>query len=611
MQQVIIISFTRAGSRLNQRIYQTLSKREYKCESFSTPSYANEETISSIPKDRTTWFAEHWGKTAYIFIGAAGIAIRYIMPFLKDKYTDSAVLVLDEKGQFVIPLIAGHVGGAVSLAKLLAKEIGAVPVITTATDVNETFAVDVFAKEYQLIITDRYLAKAISAAVLNGKQIGFYSEREVPDPLPKEVVQVNHIEELEQYSYGIAVLSGRQYHMWMKKIPKNTLCLQQKANIIVGIGCKKGVSMEDIDQQLSVLLETHHLTIWDVKLIASIDVKKEEPGIKMLAEAYDIPYQTYSAEELNQVKQVSSRSPFVQAIVGVDNVCERAAQWGACYGTLIQPKVCMKEVTFSLVKERREKSIILVFAGTTEGRELIEYLQRYEVTVIACVATEYGKYCLTQSIYGENGNTEIREGRLSEEEMVTLIQSEHVELVVDATHPFAEVVTHHIQNACHTTQVEYVRLLRSKEQEKKGQMIYVDTVKDAVHYLQHTKGNILISTGSKELGIYTQIPDYQERCYARVLSTKQSVEDSVRLGFQGTHLIAMQGPFSKHMNAATLEQTKARYFVTKDSGVTGGFGEKAEAASELGVQLVVIGRPKEEGNSMEEIQAMMKGRYKC
>ena len=132
-------------------------------------------------------------------------------------------------------------------------------------------------------------------------------------------------------------------------------------------------------------------------------------------------------------------------------------------------------------------------------------------------------------------------------------------------------------------------------------MVWVDSVKQATEYLNNTKGNIFISTGSKELGLYTELDDYKERCYVRVLSVWESVKKSMELGFDGKHLIAMQGPFSKELNVAMLRQTEADYFVTKESGKTGGFEEKYEAAMETGTVLVVVGRPEEEGFGVEEV----------
>ena len=121
-------------------------------------------------------------------------------------------------------------------------------------------------------------------------------------------------------------------------------------------------------------------------------------------------------------------------------------------------------------------------------------------------------------------------------------------------------------------------------------VIWAQSVEDAVEYLQNTEGKILITTGSKELIKYTKLTEYKERCFARVLSTEQAVMESVALGFEGKHLIAMQGPFSKEMNVATIHQTGAKYFVTKESGKAGGFGEKVQAAKETGAVLVAVGR---------------------
>lgn len=137
-------------------------------------------------------------------------------------------------------------------------------------------------------------------------------------------------------------------------------------------------------------------------------------------------------------------------------------------------------------------------------------------------------------------------------------------------------------------------------------VVCVNSVEEAVDYLEQTQGNILITTGSKELDKYTRLTNYKERCYARVLSVLPSVMQSIDLGFSGKHLIAMQGPFSREMNLALLHQTEAKYFVTKESGKNGGFAEKLEAAEQAGAVLLVIGRPIEEGLSVEEAEQEMR-----
>lgn len=262
---------------------------------------------------------------------------------------------------------------------------------------------------------------------------------------------------------------------------------------------------------------------------------------------------------------------------------------------------------------------ILVFAGTTEGRELIEWLAGRDpnvssgqsgtpyktpdthrgIQVIASTATEYGKVCL-----GSHDGVELLAGRRNVREMEKLLKEKQIDLVVDATHPFATVVTEHIRTACEAAGVPCLRCLREEsrcEISEADGVVWVDSVEQAVGYLKTTEGNILIATGSKELQKYTEIPDYRERCYVRVLSTVAAVSESAALGFEGKHLIAMQGPFSREMNEAMLRHTKARFFVTKESGKAGGFEEKLAAAHSLGASLVVVARPKEKGMSLREV----------
>ncbi len=242
---------------------------------------------------------------------------------------------------------------------------------------------------------------------------------------------------------------------------------------------------------------------------------------------------------------------------------------------------------------KRKVQRILIFAGTTEGRELIEYLNDYEVRVTACTATEYGKACIR-----EQENTEVIPGRLEREEIEALICEKRIEIVVDATHPFAVAVTENIRGACQEAKIPYLRCLREQTKEPdraQDGVVWVDSVAQAAEYLMGTKGNILIATGSKELYRYTELPDWKERCFARVLPSRDAVEECTRLGFEGRHLIAMQGPFTKEMNREMLNYAKAGYFVTKESGKAGGFGEKMQAAKESKAILVVVRRPREEG----------------
>ena len=268
-------------------------------------------------------------------------------------------------------------------------------------------------------------------------------------------------------------------------------------------------------------------------------------------------------------------------------------------------------------------SATLIFAGTTEGRLLAEYAAEIGMGCYVSTATEYGT-----EVLGEHPGIRVLSGRMDQEQIEGFLKEKDIRLVIDATHPFAIAATENIRAACTGTGVRYVRCLREESRnpgtyvsaegsgdrpgnqkrtgaDGSGEMIVVDSVRQAVDYLKTTQGNILIATGSKELRLYTEIDGYQDRCFARVLSTPEAVEESAKQGFQGRHLIAMQGPFSREMNLALLRYADAAYFVTKESGKAGGFEEKLEAARQAGAVPVVIGRPREAGESLERTKEIL------
>ncbi len=250
---------------------------------------------------------------------------------------------------------------------------------------------------------------------------------------------------------------------------------------------------------------------------------------------------------------------------------------------------------------------ILVFAGTTEGRLLIEaLLNMNKLFVCACVATEYGKEILEHE---PAENFEIKTGRLTGEEMESLI-AQGFDWVVDATHPYATVVTENIKEACEKTKARYIRLLREKTNFGPD-CVFVENTAAAADYLNTTTGNILLTTGSKELESYTSIYNYKERLYARVLPMEQVLAGCSALGLSGRHLICMQGPFSQELNKAMLEQLDCTYMVTKDTGTEGGAYEKYQAAKAAGATLVVVGRAKQEaGLSLTQVIETVTGELK-
>ena len=229
---------------------------------------------------------------------------------------------------------------------------------------------------------------------------------------------------------------------------------------------------------------------------------------------------------------------------------------------------------------------ICVFAGTTEGRRLVEFLSSKEAKVFACVATDYGEALLENT-----NNIETSAKRMDSDEMAEMFERERFDLVIDATHPYASIVTENIWLACTRTCTEYLRLERENA-ENYGEKSF-SSVDEAVSYLNGTEGNIFLTTGSKELSAFSKLESFSERCFARVLPMEDSLLLCREAGLAPSHIIAMQGPFSVEMNAATIKAVNASFVVTKQSGKAGGFDEKAQAARKAGAKLIVIGRPEE------------------
>lgn len=241
----------------------------------------------------------------------------------------------------------------------------------------------------------------------------------------------------------------------------------------------------------------------------------------------------------------------------------------------------------------------LIFAGTTEGRELTEFFLTKDVLLTVCIATEYGKILLP-----EHPSLTVVSKRLDTDAMYGLMEHGMFDGVFDCTHPYAVIVSENIKLAAHKAGLSYYRILRPKEElEDEKNVVYVGSMEEAADYLAGTKGNILTTTGSKELRKLLVLPDYKERVYARILSNPEMVRDSFELGFQGKHLICMQGPFSEELNTAMIHQFGISYVLTKNSGKIGGFIEKVNSARNTDTVLVVIGRPTEEtdGYLLEEI----------
>ncbi len=383
-----VISFTERGREVSLRIRRILEREGIRCRNFARERFCRgEEGLEVFAGELSAWSGDRFGDSeALIFVGACGIAVRAVAPWVRDKFRDPAVVAVDEGGRFVIPLLSGHVGGANRLARLLAGSLGAVPVITTATDVSGKFAVDVFAAENGCAISDRRLAKEISAAVLAGERIPLLSDFPLEGEFPREIYvckktaaggknlagsaaggesPAGPAAELEEQTGGLRIritLSDRERDGELRLIPRAA---------VLGMGCRRGVSEEELWRAAERALGEAGVDWRGLRALASVDLKKNEEGLIRLAARLQVPFLTFSAEELNRLPGEYSSSDFVKRTAGVDCVCERAAMAAACLGggrgRLAAGKRAFGPVTAAVAAA--EQTIWAQTIGTGEGRQ--------------------------------------------------------------------------------------------------------------------------------------------------------------------------------------------------------------------------------------------------
>ena len=242
---------------------------------------------------------------------------------------------------------------------------------------------------------------------------------------------------------------------------------------------------------------------------------------------------------------------------------------------------------------------ILIFAGTSEARKIIDYLAGSGVSTDAYTATDYGRDILRKY----PGIRTVSE-RLDRSQMLSVMNTGGYTHVIDATHPYAVQATHNICSAAKEAGIRYLRVIRGST--AAGGVKYVSDTDEAADFLNRQSGRILFATGSKDLAKYTKIDGFAERVFVRMLPSAQALTAAESLGFKASNIICMQGPFSLEMNAALLRDIKAQWLVTKDSGEPGGYENKINAAEQTGTGVLVIGRPlQEHGYSTDEVIEML------
>lgn len=303
-----IAAFTERGIALALRLAEALD-----AEVFAPKRFAR-EGVSVIEGSLSEWAGRHF-HGALIFVGACGIAVRAISPHVKTKLNDPAVLVVDEAGKFVIPILSGHIGGANQLARKIAALLDAQAVITTATDLNNLPAVDEWAVNHNCVIANPEAVKHISGAILEDRNVGVaVTCEEVPAPFPV------------------------------------TLWLRPKV-LVLGAGCNKGVDPDEFERCAADFLAEAGVSALSLKAVASIDLKNDEPAMVSFAKRHNIPFVTFTASQLQAVQGRFTSSEKVRHFTGTDNVCERACVLAAGEGAVLMRSKCIyNNITFALAR---------------------------------------------------------------------------------------------------------------------------------------------------------------------------------------------------------------------------------------------------------------------
>lgn len=332
-KKMAIVCFTPRGKVLAERIMSV----------WTSPVLEADWNIEFIykPVPFRGWMQEHFQELdALVFIGAMGIVVRDMAPCLKSKLTDPAVVVLDEKGQFVISVLSGHIGGGNAMTLELASRLKATPVVTTSSDVNGKIAIDMFAQKNNLYISSMKQAKLCASEIVSGNKTGFFCDGQIVGEVPLELSGG------ADASFQVVVTPS------VRAINEKELHLVPKAYVL-GLGCKKNTSWQQIDARVREELAKLQIDIRSVKSMASIDIKKEEAGLLTFAHNRKIPITFYTAEELAKLEGSFTPSKFVSSVTGVENVCERAA-------FMLALENGAKELEFAMVLPKSAKDGVTV-----------------------------------------------------------------------------------------------------------------------------------------------------------------------------------------------------------------------------------------------------------
>ena len=310
--------------------------------------------------DKKILSLDEWTKEAFanrealIYIGAAGIAVRAIAPYVKSKLSDPAVIVIDEYGRFIIPILSGHLGGANELAKQIAEITQGAAVITTATDINQIFAVDTWAKSQNCAIINPEYIKNISSRLLHGEKIKIYSvfEIEIEKTPPENIILLSGANKIDNIIDSNSEIADVIVDIKKSRVDRKELKYLALAPriFILGVGCRRGIGVEILERRFNEFCRKYDLYPEAFFMTASIDRKASEPGLSEFCRNHGWQSRYFSASELRSVPGKFHASEFVRRETGVDNICERAAVLASDGGNLVICKTAGEGVTFAAAR---------------------------------------------------------------------------------------------------------------------------------------------------------------------------------------------------------------------------------------------------------------------
>lgn len=333
--KIAILSVSRQGYALSEK----LKERYPQAVLYTSGPWGSKDALPIEPNLKTLTGKLFTEMEALVFVMASGIAVRMIAPYLQGKDQDPGVLVLDDLGKWVIPILSGHLGGANALAQEMAANLGAQAVVTTATDGRGLTAVDLLAMKYSWVITSLEAAKGATAALLEGQTLGVYTQRKLAEPLPEGYLRLDKLEASEDLWRIVATPYTREplsREVWL--IPR---C------ITLGIGCRRDTSFEAVREMVTRTLNELNLDPRSISKIATIDLKADEPALIALSQGLGAPLITYTPEILGTVAQQFVQSEFVKQTTGVGAVAEPAGLL-ASGGRCLQPRLADNGITLSI-----------------------------------------------------------------------------------------------------------------------------------------------------------------------------------------------------------------------------------------------------------------------